>query len=171
MHHLFILILSLFFAFPSFANPACVVCTVAIGTSLSIAHKLGVSDCVIGVWTGAMLSIVGYWTIRFFEKRNWNFKGRDLILMGLSIASVGFIYLETLTYSPLIIGFLYIDSFLLASLVGAFTFILAMRFYEWLKYKNSGHAHFPFEKVVLPVVSVLLVSYVFHLTNVCQCTS
>ena len=73
-----------------FANPACAVCTVAIGASLSIARNLGVDDCVVGVWAGAMLAIIGYWAIRWFEKRNWQFPYRDSLLMVMSIASVGF---------------------------------------------------------------------------------
>lgn len=53
----------------SFANPACAVCTVAIGASLSIARKLGVSDSIVGLWAGALLTLLGYWTILFFDKK------------------------------------------------------------------------------------------------------
>ena len=66
---------------PAWANPACAVCTVAVGASLEIAHRLGVDDSVVGVWAGAMLVIVGYWTIRWFDKKGWNFKGRDWLLI------------------------------------------------------------------------------------------
>ena len=166
-----LVLLGLLWTASSSANPACVVCTVAIGASLSIAHTLGVSDCVVGVWAGAMLAILGYWTIRFCDKHGWRFLGRDMLLMGLSVASIGFMYVKTLTYRPIIIGFLYIDAFLLAALTGALAFILSMRFYQFLKEKNGGHAHFPFEKVVLPFVVVLLVSWIFHATDICNCTS
>ena len=39
---------------PAWANPACAVCTVAVGASLEIARRLGVDDSVVGVWAGAM---------------------------------------------------------------------------------------------------------------------
>ncbi len=163
-------VLSAFFVSKSvWANPACAVCTVAIGASLSVARRLGVDDCVVGVWSGAMLAIIGYWTIRFFEKRNWNFPGRDPILMVLSVAMIGFMYLGEMTYSPMILGFLYIDSFLFSNIIGALTFIGGMHFYQWLKAKNGGHAHFPFEKVVLPVAMVLFVSLMFHWYPICNC--
>ena len=153
-----------------FANPACAVCTVAIGASLSIARKLGVDDCVVGVWAGAMLAIVGYWVIRWFEKRNWHFPHRDFCLMVMSIASVGFMYMGDLHYDPTVyLGFLYIDSFLFTTILGAITFISAMNFYEWMKKKNGGHAHFPFEKVVVPVLSVLIVSLLFNYFLLCNC--
>ncbi len=154
----------------SFANPACVVCTVAIGASLSIARKLGVDDCVVGVWAGAMLSILGYWTIRFFEKRRWNWPMRDFMLMILSVAMIGFMYMGELTYKPMVIAYIfYMDSFLFATIIGALTFIGGMNFYEWMKAKNGGHAHFPFEKVVVPFLFVLLVSLSFHWLSACNC--
>ena len=147
----------------AFANPACAVCTVAIASSLSIARKMGVKDEVVGVWGGAMLAILGYWVIRFFEKKNWNFRYRDQLLMLLSIGSIGFMYFGDLKYTPnLFLGFLYLDPFLFASLLGAFGFIAAMNFYEWMKAHNGGHAHFPFEKVVIPVLTVFLISLLFH---------
>ena len=163
MLKLFSFLSALLFSVKSFANPACAVCTVAIGASLSIARRMGVKDEVVGVWTGAMLAILGYWLIRWFEKRKWYFSGRDNWLMILSIASVGFVYFGDLSYNPILfLGFLYIDSFLFATLVGAVGFIFAMKFYEWMKAHNGGHAHFPFEKVVVPVLTVFILSLLFH---------
>ncbi len=161
--------MALFTSKSVWANPACAVCTVAIGASLSLARSLGVDDCVVGVWSGAMLAIIGYWTIRFFEKRQWDFPGRDTILMVLSIAMIGFMYVSEMTYNPMIIGVFYIDSFLLSNIIGALVFIGGMNFYQWMKTKNGGHAHFPFEKVVVPVALVLLVSLVFHVYPICDC--
>lgn len=73
----------------AWANPACAVCTVAVGASLEIARQLGVDDSVVGVWAGAMLAIIGFWTIRWFEKKGWNFKGRDWTLIIVSVAMIG----------------------------------------------------------------------------------
>ncbi len=57
------------------ANPACAVCTVAVGASLEVARRLGVDDSVVGVWSGAMLALVGFWSLSWFDKKNWHFKG------------------------------------------------------------------------------------------------
>lgn len=54
----------------SLANPACAVCTIAIGASLEIARNLGVEDAVVGLWAGALLTLLGYWTIVLFDKKN-----------------------------------------------------------------------------------------------------
>ncbi len=131
------------------ANPACAVCTVAIGASLEIARKLGIDDTIVGLWTGAMLAILGYWAILWFEKKRWNFTGRNILLMGTSLSTVALIYAKQLAYTPKAIGFLYIDTFLLACLSGAALYALSQKLYKYLKQCNNGHAHFPFEKVVL----------------------
>lgn len=142
------------------ANPACIVCTVAIGASLEISRKLGISDDIVGLWTGALFSLLGYWTILWFEKKGWYFAGRNAILMLACIASSGFVYLGLLPYTPKIIGFLYIDTFLLSALIGAFLYIASQKLYQYMKNKNGGHAHFPFEKAVFPVVLLFAASVI-----------
>ena len=128
----------------SFANPACAVCTVAIGASLSIARKIGVSDSIIGLWAGALLTLLGYWTILFFDKKNWNFKFRNALL---------------------ILYFLYIDPILFSTFVGSLTFVYSQKLYQYMKAKNNNHAHFPFEKVVLPFLFLLFISLFFYSIN------
>ena len=164
---------TLFFTVKSWANPACPVCMVTVGASLYLAEKSGLDKCVIGVWSGALLAIVGYFLIRWFNKKNWHFPARDFILMLLSVGSIGFMYLPdmpgAIDYHPIIIGFLYIDSFLFSNLIGAAAFIGGIHFYERMKAKNGGHAHFPFEKVVVPVLTVALISLLFYYHPLCDC--
>lgn len=146
---------------PAFANPACIVCTVAVGASLEIARKLGIRDDIVGLWAGALLSLLGYWTIFYFERKHWRFPGRDVLLMGLSIAVIGFMYRDDLLYMPRpVLGFLYLDPFLFSVLAGAALFIGSQKFYSRLKERNGGRAHFPFEKVVLPLLFLTAASVV-----------
>ncbi len=149
-------------AVPALANPACAVCTVAVGASLEVARHYGVDDSVVGVWAGALLALLGYWLILWFQKKNWNFGGRDFILMALSVGSIGFMYISEIPYTPQIIGIFYLDPLLFSTVLGALTFIYVSKFYQWMKAKNGGHAHFPFEKVVLPVAALALLSVYFN---------
>ncbi len=171
MKNIILALVSLFASVKTFANPACTtLCPLIVGASLTIAQKMGVKDEVVGVLSGALLAIVGYWMIRFCEKRNWNFPARNIVLMAVSIASIGFVYGGTLTYNPrLHWHLLYIDSFLLAALCGAAAHIIGVNLYGWMKEKNGGHAHFPFEKVVVPVLLDALVCWIFWQTNLCEC--
>lgn len=153
------------------ANPACAVCTIAVGASLEIARKLGVDDSVVGIWAGAMLVLVGYWTIKYFDKKSWNFRGRDFILILLSVAMIGFMYIGQMTYSPEVFFIFYLDPFLLATIIGALVFIYSSEFYQWMKARNGGHAHFPFEKVLVPVLALVLASVYFYYFPICQKTT
>ena len=171
MIKLFAFFSALFASMKAMANPACTtLCPLIVGASLTVAKRMGVKDEVVGVLAGALLAILGYWMIRFCEKRHWNFLGRNVILMLFSLSSIGFVYTGNLEYKPgLHWNLLYIDSFLLAALCGAAAHIIGVHIYGFLKEKNGGHAHFPFEKVVIPIVCDALVCWIFWQTNLCDC--
>ncbi|MBQ7185279.1 MAG: hypothetical protein IJR92_00520 [Alphaproteobacteria bacterium] len=141
----------------AFANPACAVCTVAIGATLSISRRLGVCDNAIAIWVGAFLVLMGYWLIKWFDKKNWHFWGRNVILMLLSFSVIGGLYIHHLNYNPC---FWFLDSFMIYALVGGAIYILSQKLYEWMKRRNGGHAHFPFEKVVLAIGALLVASII-----------
>ena len=140
-----------------FANPACAVCTVAIGATLTISRKLGVCDNSVAVWLGAFLVILGYWAIKWFDKKNWHFWGRDVILMLLAFSSVGVVYIKHLVYTPC---YWIIDAFLFWAIVGGVVYVVSQKLYEFMKKHNNNHAHFPFEKVVIAIVMLMITSVV-----------
>ena len=166
------LFLSLFVLFAltssAYANPACAVCTVAVGATLEFARYMGVDDSVVGVWAGAMLALMGYWLILWFDKKRWDFPGRNLILMVSSVAMIGFMYVSKMVYSAEVILIFYIDPFLFSTILGAIVFIYASKFYQWMKAKNGGRAHFPFEKVVVPIGALVLLSVLFYYYPLCE---
>lgn len=156
------------YALPAYANPACAVCTVAVAASLEIARYFGVDDSVVGVWAGSLLALLGYWLIVWFEKKNWRFYGRDFLLITTSVLMICFVYIKDMEYQPEpILYFFYMDPFLFSVIAGAAVLILSNNFYQWMKKKNGGHAHFPFEKVVVPVLSLTLLSIYFYYNPLC----
>ena len=170
MKMLFTLLGTLFLTSKAFAQACTAVCPAAIGLLLLIAQKMNVKIEVVGVLSGALLCIVGYILIKIFNKRNWHFWMRDQVLMLFAISLVGFVYLKDLTYEPrLVWNFIFIDSFLLATLCGAAAHIFGVHLYAWMKEKNGGHAHFPFEKALVPILCDILVCYVFWGTSLCEC--
>jgi len=154
-------------SFQAFANPACAVCTVAVGASLEIARRMGVDDGVVGVWSGAFLVILGYWTLKWMDKKGWNFKWRNFIVLVSSVAMILFIYISHLVYTPKAILIFWIDPFLFATICGALVLHYSSEFYQWMKRNNGGHAHFPFEKVFVPVVALALTSWLFSYLQLC----
>ncbi len=158
----------LFFPMKSFANPACAVCTIAIGASLGIARRMGVQDCIVGLYAGAMLAVLGYWTIKFFDSKNWRFYGYRPILMLVNLSFIGFTYLTDLKYTPcILLHVFYTDAFLLMSVVGFLIIVATTKLYAFMKQKNGGHAHFPFEKVVLPVAALALMGWAISRFDLC----
>lgn len=155
------------FSAKAFANPACAVCTIAVGASLEIARRFGVDDSVVGVWAGAFLTLLGFWAVKWFDKKGWNFKGRDFWVIALSVAMIGFIYIGHMQYNPRPILFFYIDPFLFSVILGALALIWSSDFYQWMKARNGGHAHFPFEKVFVPVAALALLSVWFYYNPLC----
>lgn len=155
-----LVLLSVMLPGAALANPACPVCTIAIGASLEIARQIGVPDSVVGLWAGALLALLGYWAIKFCDKRGWNWRGRNPMLIILSVAMIGFVYMGRVKYNPqLICGAFTMDPVLFGTICGAALFIVVEKLYDWMKSRNGGHAHFPFEKVVLPLVALGLASW------------
>lgn len=164
----FVLVFSLLYILPAYANPACAVCTVGVAVGLEIARNLGVDDGVIAVWAGALLALIGYWTILWFDKKGWNFKFRNSLIMVLSVSMIAGVYIKDLTYSPKPILIFYMDPFLFCTILGALILIYSSVFYQWMKAKNGGHAHFPFEKVVLPIAALTIAGYAVNYLQICQ---
>jgi len=140
----------------------CQVCTVAIIGGLGLSRWLHVDDTVSGVWIGAFLVTIIYYSISFLQNRKINFWGRDF-LVSLSYFAVAFIPL----YTGKIIGHPLnriwgIDKFVIGAFFGSIIFIMAIMLYSWLKRKNGGHAHFPMEKVAIPIASLIIVSAGFY---------
>lgn len=147
------------------AQAICPVCVVAVGAGLGISEYLGIDDSIAGLWIGAMLVAVSIWTIEYFKKKNWLSKIsqlRDILI---------FLAYYVLTIWPLwekgFIGGSFhqlfgIDKLILGIIVGSIFFSIANWTYQVMKKKNGGHAHFPLEKVVIPVSTLIVLSFVFY---------
>jgi small-conductance mechanosensitive channel len=55
-----------------------------------------------------------------------------------------------------------IDKLLLGIMLGSATFFAGGIWYYHLKAKNNGHAYFPFQKVVMPVSTLIILSFIFY---------
>ena len=55
-----------------------------------------------------------------------------------------------------------VDKLLLSILIGSVATLAIGELYEHMKRRNDNHAHFPFQKIVMPVVLLLILSGIFY---------
>ena len=155
-------LLGLFFFFSGKAGAVCPVCTVAVGAGVGFSRWLGIDDVISGIWIGGLtVSLIG-WTINWLEKKNIRFKGRKIsVALGYFLLVVPPLYWAGIMGHPLntLWG---VDRLLLGIFFGSAGFVLAAVGYERLKKKNGNRAHFPFQKVAMPVGTLLLLSLAFY---------
>ena len=158
--------LSVFFvALP--AKAVCPVCTIAVGAGVGIAEQFGVDDTIIGLWIGGLTVSLIFWTLDWFRRKNTkSFWLEPLtILFYFLIVIFPLFFIKTGGY-PIIgkeLNKLWgVDKMLLGIFLGSLLFFGGAKFYEYLKKKNNGRAHFPFQKVVMPVAPLAIMSLLFY---------
>jgi hypothetical protein len=151
----------------AFVPLVCDLCTLGVIAGLSISRYLGVDDSVIGVWVGACIVALIIMTNAYLEKKNIKFRFRDIIIAfsyivfsGISLyyANVIGLYRNTFFHSTS----LFADKILISSIVGGSVLALSSVIYQVLKARNNGRAHFPFEKVVIPLLALAVTSTLFY---------
>jgi hypothetical protein len=145
------------------AEAVCPLCTIAVGAGVGLSRYLGIDDTIIGLWLGALILSSSLWLIDWFEKKKIKFFARDQI----AIASFYLIVLLPLYFSG-IIGHKYntlfgIDKLLLGCFLGTIIFIKAVFAEKYLRKLNNNKVIFPYQKVVIPVVFLIIASIIVYL--------
>jgi len=165
---LFLFILSGFFIVAPVASFAvCPVCSVAAAGGLGLSRWLGINDTISGIWIGGLIiSLVG-WFLSWLDKKNIKFKFRSLLVLL-------FFYLITL-FSLSQMGFIghscnrlwRADKLTLGIIFGSLTFSFGVLIDKFLRKKNNVKAYFPFQKVIIPISLLIIISIVFYLITNC----
>ncbi len=144
------------------AEAFCPVCTVAAGAGVGLARWLGIDDTITGLWIGGLIISISAWTATWLKKKNVKIPG---------LFWISFVFFALITIAPLywygVMGHPWntlwgIDKLLLGNIFGAVVFLAGGWIYKIIKAKNGGRAHFPFEKVVLPVAPLIILSLIFY---------
>ncbi|MEI8054908.1 MAG: hypothetical protein WCH10_02770 [bacterium] len=152
--------LSLFATTTAFA--ICPLCTFAVGAGIGLAQYLGIDDTITGIWVGGLVVSLIAWTIHWLDKKNVHFYGRKIFIT---------IVYYALTIVPLYIYGIMghalnkmwgIDKILLGIIVGSIIFFSGVISYGQLKKKNNDKAYFPFQKVIIPIWLLIILSIVFY---------
>jgi len=152
------------FLFAKKALAVCPICTIAVGTGVGFSRWLGIDDAISGLWIGGLIVSMITWTESWLEKKNIRFKGRifanifayyTLIIIPLFYSGIIGNPLNTLCACGL-------DKLLFGIIAGSLAFWFGASWYFHLKEKNNGHAYFPFQKVVMPVSPLIILSILYY---------
>jgi hypothetical protein len=141
--------------------PVCPICTIAIAGGVGLCRYLGIDDLISGAWIGALLFSLFLWTIEWLNKKKVKFLFRKPLV---------FIFWYGLTIFPLmkigIIGhpqnkFLGIDKLIFGIFSGTVVFLFSILFENYLRKKNQGKAYFKFQKVLIPILFLIILSLIF----------
>ncbi len=152
------------------ARAICGVCTGAAVAGVGLTRWLGIDDLVSGLWVGGALASVTGWTINWLNKKEIRFYGRKILvaLLYYGFVVIPFYYYDIATHPRnkyIHETYIGIDKLILSIFIGTIFFVIANKTYEYLKAKNGGHGHFPFEKVVFPIGTLLILSGIAWLIN------
>ena len=166
MKHNFLFLGSLFFGIfvaGVVSAQVCPVCVVAIGAGLGLSRWIGIDDVVSSVWIGAFMVAIISWTLSYMKKKNWSFAD-DGIFVTLFYLVLTFIplYYAGIMGHPLnrIWG---LDKIIAGSIVGAMVLFLGNWLHLSLKKGNNNKSFFPYQRVVVPVVFLILASLIIYL--------
>jgi hypothetical protein len=157
--------LSLFAAlllFPARAFAICPVCTIAVGAGVGLTRYFGVDDTITGVWIGGLTVSMIMWTINWLNGKNIKFIGRKIITTVAYYALIVLPLFYTGIMGHPLNKMWGIDKLLVGIILGSVFFFIFGEWYQVLKRKNGGKAHFPFQKVAMPVLPLVILSIIFY---------
>ncbi|MBU2595382.1 hypothetical protein KJ713_00940 [Patescibacteria group bacterium] len=140
----------------------CPVCTVAVAAGVGLARWLKIDDTITGLWIGGLTVSLIMWTNSYLSKKKINFFGRKIIVFLVYYALIVLpLYFTNIMGHPLnkIWG---VDKLALGIIIGSILFYVGASWYHYLKMKNNGHAYFPFQKVVMPIGPLIIMSTIFY---------
>jgi len=146
------------------ALAVCPICTVAVVAGVGFSRWLGIDDSVTGLWIGGLTVSMITWTMSWYEKKNIRFKGKGILtIIGYYLLIVVPLFFIGMIGNPLnTICTCGADKLLIGIIVGSLGFWSGAEWYFYLKAKNNGHAYFPFQKVVMPVSPLIILSIIFY---------
>lgn len=147
------------------ALAVCPICTIAAAGGVGLSRYLGIDDSITGLWLGGVTVSFIMWTENWLNKKNIHFKGRLIadILFYMLLIIVPLYYSGIIGHPQNALSFMGIDKLMLGVIVGASAFFCGGSWYEYLKEKNGGHSYFPFQKVVMPILPLIITSLIFYM--------
>ena len=142
----------------------CPVCTIAVGAGVGLSRFLGIDDTITGIWVGGFIFSSGFLLAKWLKRKI----KKEIKINYLRIFSF---LLETfLIFIPLhfskilwhpfntILG---IDKLIFGTAIGFLSFLASVWLDKKIR-KIKGKQLFNYQKIVLPVVTLTIISLIFY---------
>ncbi len=147
---------------PFVAKAVCPVCTIAIASGVGLCRYIGIDDLVSGLWVGGLFVSMAVWFKEYLQKKKKDFKFSFWAVL-LSLFLLTFIPLKFSNILGNSINKIFgIDRLLFSSIAGVIIVYGSIYINNLLKKGNKGKVYFPYQKVVIPIVLLLIFSFVFY---------
>ena len=136
----------------------CPVCIITVGGGLFIAKKLGIDNLLASIWFSALNTAFALWFASLMKKKLLK---RSLIWsVGLYLISFWYLSFTNQIGHP---GntFLGMDKIIFGMTIGFILIYLSAFLDRVIRYRNHGKVVVPYQKVIIPVVILLLMTGVF----------
>lgn len=152
---------------PSIALAICPVCTVAVAGGVELSRWLCVDDTISGIWVGALILSSALWFLSWLDSKDIKFKFRRILVLGLfySIVILPLYWTELISFSCNL--FFGTDKLLLGIISGSIVFSVGFEFHKLLKKKNNNKVYFSYQKVVIPLLFLIISSMIFYIATIC----
>lgn len=144
------------------ASAVCPVCSVAVGAGVGLSRWLGIDDVISGIWIGALVVSSALWFVSWLDKKTIVFRFRRILVLGLFylVFVLPLYWMEFIGQSCNM--FWGIDKLLLGIILGSAVFSGAVSLHNLLKRKNNNKVYFSYQKVIIPVASLVILSIIFY---------
>jgi hypothetical protein len=158
----FLFIIHYYLLFINSVLAVCPLCTVAVGAGVGLCRYLGIDDTISGVWIGGLVVSLGFWLADFLRKKKINF-----IFLEFWSTLLMFLLTAPFLYWAKLIGIPHntlwgIDKLVLGMVSGAVAFVLSVFTDKFLRKINQGKMYIYYQKVLLPLLYLTILSLVFY---------
>jgi hypothetical protein len=141
----------------------CPICTIAVASGVGLSRYLGIDDIITGLWIGGLTVSMIIWTLSWLSKKKIHFRWQAIITIAYIAIIIIPLYFYGLLSNPgnnsCVCG---VNKLLLGIINGAVGFWAGAEWYSYLKKKNHDHAYFHFQKVVMPLTPLIILSFIFY---------
>lgn len=165
----FLFIAFIYLVSPSNAYAVCPVCTVAVIGGLGLSRFIGIDDSVSGVWVGGLILSLSFWTADWITQKGYLKKIIKKINKN-TLTTIVFILLSLITFVPMFttnfIGHPVnkiwgVDKLIFGTVIGVLFFLFGV-YADKKERQIKGRQLFQFQRVVFPVVSLLIASVILY---------